>query len=113
MSIPVNQDMLTTMEGDAQWDSTTITYALGLGAAGANTQDAAQQDFGAAPAFQSISATDLAALEEIVKLWDELIAASLVEVNSNPDITVDQATNLLPYEGGVTFRTGHIDPNGD
>ena len=110
MAVSVNQDMVDTIAGDEHWNSATITYVTDIESAGAKNQDLAQQDFGAAPAFQRISPADELALEEVAKLWDELIAPSIVEINnSSANITVDQVTNIPSYEGGVTFTRGNAD----
>jgi hypothetical protein len=108
MPIPVNSAMVDTIAGDKHWGSATITYAIDLEGPGAKNQDQAQSDFGAPAAFQSMSLADQLAIEEVAKLWDDLIPVSLAEVvNSNTDITVDQVTNIPAFEGGVTFTTGH------
>ncbi|RXH10118.1 Hint domain-containing protein [Bradyrhizobium guangzhouense] len=107
MAVPVDEAMVDTIEGTEHWGSATITYVTDLESRGAKNQDAAQQDFGAAPTFQHISAADELALEEVVNLWDELIAPSIVEIdNSTANISIDQATNLPSYESGVTFTRG-------
>src|SRR5450631_801394 len=106
MPIPVNSAMVGTIAGNYHWASATITYAIDLEGPGAKNQGQAQSDFTAPPTFMSISSDDQKAIEEIAKLWDDLIPASLAEVfNSNTDITVDQATNIPAFMGGVTYRT--------
>ncbi|MCO5130815.1 MAG: M10 family metallopeptidase C-terminal domain-containing protein [Xanthobacteraceae bacterium] len=104
--------MVDQIAGDDLWEQENISYSIDLQGRGHGTNDA-EDKFGSPPDFVTITPADIAAIQEAVELWDDLIDNSISQ-NDVPAavISVNEVSNLPSYSGGVTFGTLHATISG-